>query len=61
MRHLRITYAPRSDVTPENERDVLASVYGVVLRCHEEKKAAGQSGRESAKGDHDDRAEVIIR
>ena len=60
MRHLRIAYTPRSDVTPENERDALAPVYAFIMRCHEEKKAAGQSGRDSAKGDMDDRAKASI-
>ena len=61
MRHPRIIYTPRPDVTPENEREALASVYAFIFRCHEEKRAAGQSGQDSAKGDQHDRAKVIIR
>ncbi len=61
LRPPRIIYTPRSDVKPENECDALASVYAFILRCHDEKRAAGQSGQDSAKGDHDDRAKAIIR
>jgi hypothetical protein len=61
VKHPRIIYTPHSNVTQENERDVLASVYAFVLRCHEEKEAAEQSGPNSAKGYRDDRAKAIIR
>jgi hypothetical protein len=61
VKHPRIIYTPHSNVTQENERDVLASVYAFILQCHEEKKAAEQSGLDSAKGDQDDRAKAIIR
>ncbi len=60
VRHLRITYTPRSDATPETERGALTSVYAFILRCHEEKRDAGESGRYSAKGDMDDRAKASI-
>ena len=60
QQHPRITYTPRSDVTPEDESGALASVYAFVLRSQEERKAAEQSGRDSAQGDVDDRAETSI-
>jgi hypothetical protein len=41
-----VTYATRSDATPESELDTLAAVYAFVLQCHAERKAAGTSGGE---------------
>ena len=35
----RITYALRSDATPEAELNVLANVYHFILDCHAKKKA----------------------
>ena len=35
-----ITYAPRSEATPEAELNVLANVYRFILDCHAKKIAA---------------------
>ena len=35
-----ITYAPRSEATPEAELNVLANVYRFILDCHAKKMAA---------------------
>jgi len=52
----RIVYTPHPDVTAETEAAALARVYRYILRCHEEKSAAGVVGApEEAEGggDHD--------
>src|SRR5215217_7573523 len=47
------TYRPRSDATPEGELSALAAVYAFVLKCHEQKLAAGGGdGENTAEGDH---------
>ncbi len=47
----RTSYVPRHDVTAEDEVELLAEVYSFVLRCAEEKEAAGEDGGEDdAKG-----------
>jgi hypothetical protein len=51
VKHQPITYTPRPDATPENERDALAVAYAFVLQRYEERKAAQQGGRDGAKGD----------
>ena len=61
MRQPCVIYTPRSDVTLESERKALVSVYAFILRCHEEKKVAGQSGRDSAKGDKHDRDKLTTK
>jgi hypothetical protein len=46
----RVVYTPHPDVTAETEAAALARVYRYVLRCHEEKKAAGVVGAPEAAG-----------
>ncbi len=51
----RITYVLRHDVTAEDEVKLLAEVYSFVLRCAEEKEAAGEnSGTEHPKKESKD-------
>jgi hypothetical protein len=53
MSNSRITYAPRSDATPERELGALVRAYSFVLRNHRDTKAARTSGGEDArKEDH---------
>ena len=53
MDSVRVTYQPRSDVTPESELGALVAVYKFVLEAHARKKAAAPSGQDDAKGDKD--------
>ena len=46
MDSARVTYAPRSEATPESGLNALAAVYAFILQCHDKKKAAGSSGGE---------------
>lgn len=39
-RKIRITYRQHPDVTPEEEREVLARVYRYALECGKERRAA---------------------
>jgi hypothetical protein len=49
----RIVYTPREGATPEGETSALAAVYAFVLKCHEQKMAAGGGdGENTAEGDH---------
>ena len=42
----RISYVPRHGITAEDEVELLAEIYSFVLRCAEQKKAAGEVGGE---------------
>ena len=47
-----ITYARRSDATPEGERNALANVYALVLQKQQARqKATRPGGLDSAKGE----------
>ena len=52
MSSSRITYAPRTDTTPEAEISALANVYKFVLDCRK-KKAAPESRPDDARKDQD--------
>lgn len=41
---LLIHYTPRPDASPEAEVECLANVYAFLLRCHENREAAGTEG-----------------
>ena len=41
---MRIHYTPRPDASPEAEIECLANVYAFLLRCHENREAAGTEG-----------------
>jgi hypothetical protein len=50
VRHLRITYTPRSDVTPSK---VLAAIYRRAIECHQEAKVVEETSngnKDNAKG-----------
>jgi hypothetical protein len=36
---LRIDYRPRPDISPEQEAEILASVYSFLLKCHAQQAA----------------------
>jgi len=45
-----ITYAPRTDASPEAERAALVAVLRYVLDCHQEKQAGAVGTGDEAKG-----------
>ncbi len=45
----RITYAPRSEATPESELSTLASIYRFILDCHAKKEAAPENRPDAGK------------
>lgn len=52
MSEIRINYAARPDATPESEREVLANVFALVLRIHQEREKVARTSRpEDAEGD----------
>ena len=53
MNSLRITYAERSDATPEVELGVLAAVFRLVLDCHAKKEATHRGSPDDARKDQD--------
>ncbi len=55
MNEPHITYNARPDVTPEAEREILASIYAFVLRTHQERQMSSASSRiENAEGNLDE-------
>ena len=57
MDGLRITYAPRPDVTPESELSVLANVYAYLIKTRDRKKVAEPAQLQNWRGKESDTKE----
>jgi hypothetical protein len=56
-----ISYAPRTDATPEAELSALVNIYRFVLDCQAKKKAGGSdAGEDDAERDLSDSARTLI-
>lgn len=61
MGSARITYTPRSDATPEAERNALAAVYAFVAQQHQiKKKGDPATAPDDAEGSQHDRTDTRI-